>query len=103
MRLSKVLISVVLSLLFVSLFSGICQAGELNERDKFKRLRLMGEQDNPWKMGSPSTSFPSGLSLQGEGRINKAEPKAIWLPMDPNGQMRWLTIFFVKQTTPCLT
>jgi len=27
-------------------------------------------------MVSPSTSFPSGLSLQGEGRINKVEPLA---------------------------
>jgi hypothetical protein len=27
-------------------------------------------------MVSPLTSFPSGLSLQGEGRINKVEPLA---------------------------
>jgi hypothetical protein len=52
MTLSKVFISVVLSLLFLSLFSGICQAGELDEKEIFKRLRITEEQDNPWKMVS---------------------------------------------------
>ena len=41
MRLPKVLISVALCLLFVSLFSGICQAGETDEGEKFKRRTMM--------------------------------------------------------------
>lgn len=48
MSLSKVLISVVLSLLFLPLFFAICQAGELDEADKFKRVILTEDRGNPF-------------------------------------------------------
>lgn len=48
MRLSKGLISVVVSLRIVSLFSGICQAGELEEQKNSNSVRLPGDQGNPF-------------------------------------------------------